>query len=94
VSLDTLLAGMETSASFALATSYGGYSSNLPLADLVDPSVTVVAQQPVALGRRAAELLFERIDGYTGAGRTVVVDTDLIVRESSEVAAAAPPPAR
>jgi DMSO/TMAO reductase YedYZ molybdopterin-dependent catalytic subunit len=36
VSLDTLLEGVETSASFALAECYGGYSSNLPLADLTD----------------------------------------------------------
>jgi hypothetical protein len=36
VSLDTLLEGVETSASFALAGSYGGYSSNLPLEDLTD----------------------------------------------------------
>jgi DMSO/TMAO reductase YedYZ molybdopterin-dependent catalytic subunit len=31
VSLDTLLDGLETSAGFALVTSYGGYSTNLPL---------------------------------------------------------------
>ena len=36
VSLDTLLEGVETSASFALVTSYGGYSTNLPLEDLTD----------------------------------------------------------
>ncbi len=36
VSLDTLLEGVEASASFALAGSYGGYSSNLPLEDLTD----------------------------------------------------------
>jgi DMSO/TMAO reductase YedYZ molybdopterin-dependent catalytic subunit len=36
VSLDTLLEGVETSASFALVSSYGGYSSNLPLEDLTD----------------------------------------------------------
>jgi DMSO/TMAO reductase YedYZ molybdopterin-dependent catalytic subunit len=36
VSLDTLLAGVETSASFALAESYGGYTTNLPLEDLTD----------------------------------------------------------
>ena len=36
VSLDTLLADVETSAGFALARSYGGYTTNLPLADLVD----------------------------------------------------------
>jgi DMSO/TMAO reductase YedYZ molybdopterin-dependent catalytic subunit len=36
VSLDTLLNGIETSASFAMAHSYGGYTTNLPLADLQD----------------------------------------------------------
>jgi DMSO/TMAO reductase YedYZ molybdopterin-dependent catalytic subunit len=36
VSLDTLLDGVDTSASFALVSSYGGYSTNLPLEDLLD----------------------------------------------------------
>ena len=35
VSLDTLLAGVETSAEFVLVRSYGGYTTNLPLADLL-----------------------------------------------------------
>jgi DMSO/TMAO reductase YedYZ molybdopterin-dependent catalytic subunit len=36
VSLDTLLAQAETSAEYVLAHSYGGYTTNLPLADLRD----------------------------------------------------------
>jgi DMSO/TMAO reductase YedYZ molybdopterin-dependent catalytic subunit len=36
VSLDTLLADVETSAEFVLARSYGGYTTNLPLADVSD----------------------------------------------------------
>ena len=36
VSLDILLAGVETAAAFALVHSYGGYTTNLPLADLLD----------------------------------------------------------
>jgi len=36
VSLDTLLADVDTGAGFALARSYGGYTTNLPLADLRD----------------------------------------------------------
>ena len=36
VSLDTLLGEVETSADFALVQSYGGYSTNLPLEDLLD----------------------------------------------------------
>jgi DMSO/TMAO reductase YedYZ molybdopterin-dependent catalytic subunit len=36
VSLDTLLADVETSADYAVAHSYGGYTTNLPLEDLLD----------------------------------------------------------
>jgi DMSO/TMAO reductase YedYZ molybdopterin-dependent catalytic subunit len=36
VSLDTLLADVPTGAGYALAHSYGGYTTNLPLADLRD----------------------------------------------------------
>ncbi|OLB66698.1 MAG: hypothetical protein AUI10_01990 [Actinobacteria bacterium 13_2_20CM_2_72_6] len=58
---------------------------DVPLADALDPSVTVVAQQPVLLGRRAAELLFERIEGYGGPSRSITVDTVLIERASSDI---------
>ncbi|TCC66501.1 sulfite oxidase-like oxidoreductase [Kribbella pittospori] len=36
VSLDTLLADVETSADYALVHSYGGYTTNLPMEDLLD----------------------------------------------------------
>jgi DMSO/TMAO reductase YedYZ molybdopterin-dependent catalytic subunit len=36
VSLDTLFDGVETGADFALVHSYGGYTTNLPLEDLLD----------------------------------------------------------
>jgi DMSO/TMAO reductase YedYZ molybdopterin-dependent catalytic subunit len=36
VSLDTLLADVETAADFALVHSYGGYTTNLPVEDLRD----------------------------------------------------------
>ena len=36
VSLDTLLSDIETEADFAMALSYGGYTTNLPLEDLLD----------------------------------------------------------
>jgi DMSO/TMAO reductase YedYZ molybdopterin-dependent catalytic subunit len=36
VSIETLLADVETAAEFAVARSYGGYTTNVPLADLVD----------------------------------------------------------
>ena len=61
---------------------------DIPLADVVEPGVTVVAQDPHALGRSAAELLFARLDGYDGPSRLVVVPTRLIVRGSGELRAA------
>ncbi len=36
VSLDTLLADVETAADYALVHSYGGYTTNLPVEDLLD----------------------------------------------------------
>nr|WP_232291840.1 molybdopterin-dependent oxidoreductase [Frankia sp. QA3] len=42
VSLDVLLADVETSADFAVAYSYGGYTTNLPLDDLLDGRAWVV----------------------------------------------------
>jgi LacI family transcriptional regulator len=56
------------------------------LADVVRPGLTVVAQDPAALGRRAAELLFSRLDGYDGPSRCEVLDTTLIARGSGELA--------
>jgi LacI family transcriptional regulator len=53
---------------------------DVPLGALV--GVTVVAQDPVALGRHAAELLFARLAGDDSAPRRVVVPTRLIVRRS------------
>ena len=58
------------------------------LADVVDPALTVVAQDPLRLGREGAELLFSRLDGYEGPSRRVMVPTTLIVRGSGEL----PPP--
>ncbi|MCU1526259.1 MAG: LacI family transcriptional regulator [Frondihabitans sp.] len=56
-----------------------GYD-DFSMADLLDPPVSVVAQDPVELGRRAAELLFARLGGERGEPHEVVVPTRLIVR--------------
>jgi LacI family transcriptional regulator len=61
---------------------------DFPLADLLDPGVTVVAQDPVAIGRLAAETLFRRLDGDRSPSTVQVVPTRLIVRGSGEI----PPP--
>ncbi|TDD68689.1 sulfite oxidase-like oxidoreductase [Actinomadura darangshiensis] len=42
VSLDVLLADVETTADFALVHSYGGYTTNLPLEDLLDGQAWIV----------------------------------------------------
>ena len=44
VSLDTLLEDIETTADFALITSYGGYTTNVPLEDLTDGKAWVAYQ--------------------------------------------------
>lgn len=58
---------------------------DFPLADLLRPGVTVVAQDPTAIGRAAAERLFARLAGDSGPSRTVVIPTRLIVRGSGEI---------
>lgn len=54
------------------------------LADLLKPGVSVVAQDPSGLGRRAAELLFRRIDGDQGPSEQVQLPVRLIPRGSGE----------
>jgi LacI family transcriptional regulator, galactose operon repressor len=58
---------------------------DIALADVIEPGVTVVAQDPTALGRAAAELLFARLDGFEGPTRQVVVPTRLVKRGSGEL---------
>jgi LacI family transcriptional regulator len=59
---------------------------DVALADVVEPGLTVMAQDPRALGRSAAELLFSRLDGFDGPTRRVVHPTTLIERGSGELA--------
>jgi DMSO/TMAO reductase YedYZ molybdopterin-dependent catalytic subunit len=44
VALDTLLEDVETTADYALITSYGGYTTNVPLEDLTDGKAWVAYQ--------------------------------------------------
>ncbi len=55
------------------------------LADLLEPGITVIAQDPATMGHRAAELLFRRIDGDQSASAHLVVPTRLITRGSGEL---------
>jgi len=55
------------------------------LADMLEPGITVVAQNPQAIGALAAERIFARLDGDEQPERTYVVPTSLIVRGSGEI---------
>lgn len=50
------------------------------LADLLRAPVAVIRHDPVALGRRAAEMLFARLDGDTRPPRVETLPTELVVR--------------
>ncbi len=57
---------------------------DITVARLLNPPLTTVAQFPERLGRRAAEMLFERLDGsVTGEGRRVQMPYQLMVRTSA-----------
>jgi LacI family transcriptional regulator len=51
-------------------------------AGLVKPGLTVVRQPGEEMGRRAAQMLFERLAGKQGPPQRVVLETELIIRES------------
>jgi LacI family transcriptional regulator len=57
---------------------------DIPAARLANPRLTTVAQFPDRLGRRAAELLFDRLQGKAAAlGRSEAMPFELILRESA-----------
>ncbi|BDZ40209.1 LacI family transcriptional regulator [Microbacterium suwonense] len=55
------------------------------LAELMNPPVTTIAQDPWAIGDAAAGLLFDRIAGLAGPERRITLGTRLIVRGSGEL---------
>jgi LacI family transcriptional regulator len=60
---------------------------DIPLADLLEPRVSVVAQDPTAIGQKAVELLFARIDGDLQPAQHIVVPTRFLPRGSGEIGA-------
>jgi len=56
------------------------------LADLLEPGITVIAQDPTAIGRAAAQVLFRRLDGDRAPSEHQIVLTRLIARGSGEIA--------
>lgn len=61
---------------------------DLVLAELLEPRITVMAQNPTRIGTLAAEHLFARLDGDQSPVKTLVVPATLLVRGSGEI----PPP--
>ena len=58
---------------------------DFPLADMLRPGITVIAQDIEGLGRQAAQTLFARLDGEQGPPRTITLPTRLIPRGSGEI---------
>jgi LacI family transcriptional regulator len=58
---------------------------DIALADLLDPAISVLAQDTQALGRTAAELLFRRLDGDASPSVHEVLPVKLIARGSGEI---------
>jgi LacI family transcriptional regulator len=56
---------------------------DMPWASLLQPPLTAMAQPAYDLGVEGARLLLSRLEGYTGAARTVMLSTTLQVRGSS-----------
>jgi LacI family transcriptional regulator len=58
---------------------------DISLADMLDPAISVVAQDPQALGRAAADQLFRRLDGDSAPAVHQIVPVTLIRRGSAEI---------
>jgi len=63
--------------------------NDMPLVDMVDPPLTTIRLPHRELGWRAAEMLFEEIDGRAMSASTVVLRPELVVRKSTGAPAAA-----
>ncbi len=58
---------------------------DVPLGELLDPGITVIAQDAAAIGTLAAEILVHRIREPGGTPETVQVPTRLVTRGSGEI---------
>lgn len=57
----------------------------IELASMLQPGLTVVPQRPRELGRRAAELLFGRVDGSTSPGQRQILTSPIRPNGSGEI---------
>ena len=58
---------------------------DLLLADMLQPAVTVMAQNPTRMGTIAAERAFARLDGDPSPVDTIIVPATLVIRGSGEI---------
>jgi LacI family transcriptional regulator len=58
---------------------------DIPLAEVLEPALTVVAQDPAAMGAAAASVALARLDGDRSRARSTEVPTRLITRGSGEL---------
>ncbi len=58
---------------------------DVPMAAALEPGITVVAQDPAALGRAAARRLFDRMAGDASPPTVQTIPTRLVVRGSGEL---------
>jgi LacI family transcriptional regulator len=58
---------------------------DLLLADMLEPAITVMAQNPTEIGTLAAQRAFARLDGDQSPVETIIVPTTLIIRGSGEI---------
>lgn len=64
---------------------------DFPLADLLDPPLTVVRQDVRRIGAAVGEMLLARMDGDASAPRHLEIEPTLVVRGSGEVPPDRPP---
>ncbi len=58
---------------------------DFPLADLLDPALTVMRQNVAQIGSEVGRLLFSRIAGDTSPPRRVIIEPTLVARGSGEI---------
>jgi LacI family transcriptional regulator len=58
---------------------------DFPLADIVDPPLTVIRQNVSAIGKAVAQRLFARIDGDDSLPQHIVLTPELVPRGSGEI---------
>lgn len=57
--------------------------SNEPFSKVVSPSISTIAQPGFEMGQKAAELIIRKIETKERTYKTIVLPTELIIRESS-----------